>query len=384
MALLMRGFHQSILGCFKKGELEMIHPEYINLDKTKRTIVISDIHGSLTLFQRLLEKVNYTNEEYLFINGDLCEKGKNSLETVEFVQKLTEQSAKVFVTKGNCDVLFRHVFEGNEGILAYMKKQKHSILNEMLQNHVKSIDDFSIAAEIAVHYRTNYRKKIEWLESLPVAFETDEHIIIHAGIENKKDWKQTSETSALQMQAFYEKGHQSGKTVIVGHWPAVNYRTNEISSHNPLIDREKKIIALDGGNQIKREGQLNALIWENGEYDHIYTDELTEARTVQKDYIDTTNSVGTVTYPNYEMRRIKENKYFTLCENRNLGLQQWIKNEYLITENDMTWCRNDLSTTFLSVEKGDIVWVVDDACEGFALIKNDNGEIGWIPKEVFA
>ncbi|WP_461182224.1 metallophosphoesterase [Virgibacillus kimchii] len=361
----------------------MIHTEYIELDKTKRIIVISDIHGSLKLFRRLLEKVNYTKDDYLFINGDLCEKGKNSLETVEFVQKLTEQSAKVFVTKGNCDVLFRHVFNGNEGIIPYMKKREHSILNEMLQNQEKSVDDFSSLEEIAAHYRTHYHKEIQWLESLPIAFETDEHIIIHAGIEHRKDWKQTGEMSALQMQAFYEKGHQADKTVIVGHWPVVNYRSNIISSHNPLIDKEKRMIALDGGNQIKKEGQLNALIIENGNYDFAYVDELTDERIVLKDYIDTTNSAGTVTYPNYEMRKIKEDKYFTLCENRKLGLRQWVKNEYLITENDVTWCRNDLSTTFLSVEKGDHVWVVDDACEGFTLIKKADGEIGWVPKKVF-
>jgi protein phosphatase len=82
------------------------------------------------------------------------------------------------------------------------------------------------------------------------------------------------------------------------------------------------------------------------------------------------------------MRKIKEEKYFTLCENNKLGIRQWIKNEYLITENDMTWCRNDLSTTFLSANKGDRVWVVDDACKGFTLIKKADGGIGWVPKGV--
>lgn len=116
----------------------MINVQNIELDKTKRSIVISDIHGNFRLFKKLLDKLNYTEEDYLFINGDLCEKGPNSLEVVTYIMALHKKSDKVFVTKGNCDVLFRYVFNGNEGIISYMKKQKNSILNEMLIKNGKS------------------------------------------------------------------------------------------------------------------------------------------------------------------------------------------------------------------------------------------------------
>ena len=99
-----------------------------------------------------------------------------------------------------------------------------------------------------------------------------------------------------------------------------------------MIDLEKRVIALDGGNQIKVDGQLNALIIENDTYSFTYVDELTHEMIVQKDYVDSTNRIGTVTYPNYEMQIIKQEEYFTLCENSKLGIQQWIKNEYLIIE----------------------------------------------------
>ena len=308
----------------------MIEVRQLEVDKEKRSIIISDIHANLTLFKSLLRKVNYTKDDYLFINGDLCEKGPESLAVIEYIREIYNQSDNVYITKGNCDVVHRYVYNGNEGIISYMERQKNSILNEMLTKYDKSLKDSSDLSQLASFYREHFHEELEWLESLPIAYETEEFIVIHAGIEDIQDWKQTEEKTALYAQAFYEQGHQADKLVIVGHWPVVNYRAQQVSSNNPLIDFDKKIIALDGGNQIKRDGQLNALIIDNGTYSFTYVDELSEEITVQKDHADSTERIGTVTFPNYEMKIIEEEEYFTLCENSNLGIKQWIKNEYLI------------------------------------------------------
>ena len=108
------------------------------MDENRRVIITSDIHANLPLFQELLEKVNYTPEDYLFINGDLCEKGPDSLSTVAFTRKLSAESDRVFITKGNCDVVHDYVFNNVEGIKNYMRKRKNSVLNEMLHRHGKN------------------------------------------------------------------------------------------------------------------------------------------------------------------------------------------------------------------------------------------------------
>ena len=357
----------------------MIEVKHLQLDKTKRSIVISDLHANLQLFKRLLTKLRYTSEDYLFINGDLCEKGPASLEVIDYVRGMYEESTNVFITKGNCDVVFRHVYSGDEGIISYMNRRQDSILNEMLLRYDKSLDDFPDLQALALFYRQHFSDVLHWLEALPIAFETDDFIIIHAGIENIEDWKLTDEQFALSAPAFHEQEHQANKTVIVGHWPVVNYRAKQISSHNPLIDLEKHIIALDGGNQIKIDGQLNALIIENDNYSFTYVDELIHEMIVQHNHVDSTKRIGTVTYPNYQMVINKQEEFFTLCENSNLGIQQWIKNEYLHVEDKLVRCKDDLSTTFLSVEKGEKVFIIDDTCEGYTLIKSANGEVGWIP-----
>ncbi|MBS4193080.1 metallophosphoesterase [Bacillus sp. FJAT-49705] len=354
----------------------------LNLNPQKRVIIISDIHAELSLFTRLLEKVHYTEDVYLFINGDLCEKGQNSLELVRYVKKMTEQSSNIFVTKGNCDVLYRYALTGNEKILQYMRVRRNSLLNEMLEEQHQSLENLNDVWQVAKVYELYYKEELDWLEALPVAYDTEKFMIVHAGIENRPDWEQTTEEYALSVDSFYEKGHQLNKMVIVGHWPAVNYRYHAESSNNPIIDHEKKIIAIDGGNQIKSDGQLNALIFEHNQFSFQFVDENVKERKVKQDYIDQTNRVGTVTYPNYEMTIIRREPYFTLCENVKLGIMQWIKNEYLVEKDECVNCEGDLSTTFLSVQQDEVVKVLDAQQSGYILIKKNNGLVGWVPTEV--
>lgn len=353
----------------------MIDVRELKLEKDRRVVIISDIHANLPLFQQLLEKVGYTTEDYLFINGDLCEKGPDSLSTVAFARKLSAESDRVFISKGNCDVVHDYVFNDVEGIRNYMRQRKNSVLNEMLDRHGKALTEFASLQELGEFYRSHFGEVLDWLDQLPIAYETDDFIIIHAGVENIPDWKETSREFALYAPSFYEKGHQADKTVIVGHWPVVNYRANTVSSNCPLIDLKKKVIALDGGNQIKRDGQLNALIIDGEEITYTYVDELNE-KTITRSHVDETGRVGTVTYPNYELHILQEEEFFTLCENVNLGIEQWIKNEFIHEGH----CENDLSTTFLSVEKGETVSIVDDRHDGYVLVKSSSGNVGWIPK----
>lgn len=50
------------------------------IPKTKngRRIAIGDIHGCLNTFQKLLEKIDLTHDDQLFLLGDLIDKGQRS------------------------------------------------------------------------------------------------------------------------------------------------------------------------------------------------------------------------------------------------------------------------------------------------------------------
>ncbi len=120
------------------------------------------------------------------------------------------------------------------------------------------------------------------------------------------------------------------------------------------------------------------LVIDGEEITYTYVDELDE-KTITRSHTDDRGRVGTVTYPNYELRIVQEEDYFTLCENINLGIEQWIKNEFIQDDK----CSNDLSTTLLSVEKGETVSIVDERQAGYTLVKLRTGEVGWIPKDCY-
>lgn len=111
----------------------------------------------------------------------------------------------VYVTKGNCDVVHRSVFNKSDGIIPYMTRQENSVLNEMLAKHNKALKDFPNLEELGQYYLHYFQEEIKWIESLPIAYEADDFIIIHAGIENKVNWKETTEDFALCTQEFYNK-----------------------------------------------------------------------------------------------------------------------------------------------------------------------------------
>ena len=87
----------------------------------KRTLVISDIHGELELFDKLLEKANYNNEQdQLILLGDYIDRGANSKGVIERVIELKENCA--IVLKGNHDDLLVKSFNNQSGAIEHWER----------------------------------------------------------------------------------------------------------------------------------------------------------------------------------------------------------------------------------------------------------------------
>ncbi|QHE61513.1 serine/threonine protein phosphatase [Rossellomorea vietnamensis] len=349
-----------------------------------RVIVISDIHGELNLFIKLLHKVNFSSEDHLFINGDLCEKGSNSKGTVRYIMELAKINPNVHVTEGNCDTVIEDLLEENPKLMDYIRSRKHSILKEWLDEVGFELKEDTAVQEVKEILTRHFPHEIQWLMELPTAIETDDYIFVHAGLDDGEDWRETDRIAAITMPAFLEKSHRSGKYVIVGHWPVVNY-SSDIPSNNPVVSEDKKIISIDGGNVIKSTGQLNAFIihrTKNGDsFSQTYTDHHLTCEVV-KGYISEPIMSGSISYPNYELIPLQPFEHFTLCKQVGTDDLLYVKNEYIHeSENGKYSAKTDLSCAQISVDIGDIISVVDSSCRGYDLIKK-NGEEGWVPKDV--
>ena len=95
-----------------------------------RCIVISDIHGHLDRFKQLLNKVNYTSNDYLVILGDFVEKGDQVIDTIHFVQEL-DKNEKTYVLAGNCEWAMMALLEIPELAGEVPKYLKRVFLNRM-------------------------------------------------------------------------------------------------------------------------------------------------------------------------------------------------------------------------------------------------------------
>ncbi|RDU37897.1 serine/threonine protein phosphatase [Neobacillus piezotolerans] len=355
----------------------------LKLPETGRVIVISDIHGEIGLFKELLNKAGFSGEDYLIINGDLCEKGGNSKEVVRYVMELAATNPNVHVIEGNCDALVEHLLKENPQLLNYLAAREHTLIGEWLKEVGFQLNDHSTIQEVKEVLLRYYGKEMEWLANLPTAIETDRYIFVHAGLEDGEDWKETERSNALAMPSFLEKSHRTGKFVVVGHWPVVNYST-DIPSDNPIIDEAKKIIAIDGGNVIKPTGQLNAFIIqrtaEGDSFSHLYVDKL-PSRAVTKDFVADSAIKGSINYPFYTIVPVERGEFFTLCRQPETGRMFYVKNEYILqNENGDFTIKTDVSCAQISVTKGETVSVIDEDCSGYALIKKE-GKAGWIPGE---
>ena len=77
------------------------------------TYVISDIHGALPQFQKLLKKIKFSPEkgDELYLLGDYIDWGAYPLETLLFVMHLDRSSDHVHCIRGNHEEMFLAMME---------------------------------------------------------------------------------------------------------------------------------------------------------------------------------------------------------------------------------------------------------------------------------
>jgi predicted phosphodiesterase len=350
----------------------------ILLPKNKRIIAISDIHGSLNLFQMLLEKVLYTQNDILFLVGDLIEKGNMSLKTLRYIIKLAKEN-EVYIVSGNCDTIWEDI-KGeidDENLLRYMIFRKNSILNEMCHELSIEVNKDSDIKYIKKQIMENFSYELDWLEQLPHIIETENFIFAHAGI-TSQNLEEQDASKVMKSDAFLEQGLAFSKYVVVGHWPTANYG-KEKGCCNPIINKEQKIISIDGGNIIKTEGQLNALIINNDDTEsisYVTIDDLPKGVIIENQSANS-NTIQ-ISWMDNAVEVIKEEEEFSLCSHISSSHRLWIKNTMLFKTKDGVRCY-DCTDYFLQLSKGDIVSIIEKS-NNQTLIKKD-GTIGWVLNE---
>lgn len=348
----------------------------IAVDKNKRIIAISDIHGNLSAFKELLRKICFSEKDILILVGDLIEKGDMSLETLRYVMEISK-TKEVYTVSGNCDTLWEDIKSEveDDGLLKYMIFREKSILNEMCRELSIEVNEKSDIRYIKDQLRQNFKSEFNWLEQLPHIIETEEFVFAHAGITSDNLEEQLA-LEVIKKDAFMEKGLVFSKYVVVGHWPTANYG-REKGCCNPIINEKQKIISIDGGNMIKAGGQLNALIIApDGRIAFDAVDDCIKGEIIE-DQASNSDTIQ-ITWMDGAVELITEGEEFSFCRHISSNHKLWIKNDKLYKSRDGMGCY-DCTDYFLSVKKGDRVSIIERASTK-TLAKKD-GTIGWVQNE---
>lgn len=91
---------------------------------------------------------------------------------------------------------------------------------------------------------------IKWLLNLPAYIETDEQIIVHAGIDKELDnWKDTSSEDCMWIRPNLMFPNKTGKDIIMGH--TMTYKFKDVvdsTQPNIYISKETNEYFIDTAN----------------------------------------------------------------------------------------------------------------------------------------
>jgi len=301
----------------------------LEIPQNKRLIAISDIHGELDLFKKLLDKVGFCHEDILVILGDFYLKGSQPEECFRYVYEL-DKRPNAHVLRGNCEW-----------------GRADFYTDEMW----------------------------DWVCNLPIILESEDFIFVHAALEDKP-LDQQDVRKCLTTYAFMEtyEGKPFDKWVMVGHWPTDNY-CHDIPCYNPIVDEDKGIISIDGGAGLRQhDGQLNALIVLGEEFDWASVDNF-PTMIVKCEQIGTRNPLS-VTFNDRFVEIVDKGEEFAKVRHQS-GKVLEVPNERIWQDDEGRNCVCDMATDFhLPVKVGDEVSVI--ATYSNKIFARKDGIAGWI------
>ncbi len=374
-----------------------INVQKIFIPKGQRVIITSDIHGNLMYLKGLLHKVAFSKEDILIIAGDIVEKGNKSLATLRYLIEL-QKTHQVYLVYGNVDArVIEHLVTPEIFYNRYCSRMQfwgHCIYKEMLMEqgmilpekgkrsiHAVKIEETGTYKEVSIEeawhcIREVYKKELQFIQNLPVILDAGDFLVTHAGLPSEA-YQGLSPKEVEQMvgwRNFQDEGLYFSKYVFVGHWPVTIYKREHMDS-SPIINREKKIISLDGGCVVKRDGQLNAVIFSDiasEKFEIVSYDDFPTARVLE-------NSVGSkesfyIRWQDRHVEWIKDVDEGSIVRVLNTKEEHWIPKQYLWEEEDGLSC-SDYTDYVLPLKAGEEVSVLGEYKKGYLVRKN--GVLGW-------
>ncbi len=347
-------------------------------DKNYTVYVISDIHGHYELFLKTLNKLTLKEDDYLIILGDFINKGPNSYETYLKMKEISKRE-RTIVLKGNHELHVEYYMENkdkSDELLSFIKGNHYeTIVDSYLRTN--NINPFTIkdGLELTHHLEEFSSEYLDFSRSLPIIIEFDKHLFVHGGHEDYMNvWD--NEVDLLKYDHYIEKSSVNEKTVVVGHWPTCNLRSDNYDNR-PHFHHEKNIISVDGGLGVKRAGELNVLCItlkdDEIDYHNIQVNNFDSYQVVENIKFPE-EELYLINYPHYEIEILEEGLELSKCRHIQTGKVLSVINE-LISE-DRKYVNATYINHFLNLNPDDEVLLIRDAGT-FSFVKHKE-HFGWV------
>jgi serine/threonine protein phosphatase 1 len=200
-----------------------------------RQFCISDIHGCSTSFRSLLNRIELTKDDQLFLLGDYINRGPDSKGVLDIIMNLQRENYEVFVLRGNHEQMLIDAITDLRVEMLLMQNGGSETLTSFGADR---------AGDVPPAYTGFIRESLLYME-------LDQFLLVHAGFNFKrKDF--LNDTEAMLWIRDFSAGRRKlrGRTVVHGHnpWPRDRIEAQFRGRRPPTI------INIDAGCVYKREG----------------------------------------------------------------------------------------------------------------------------------
>ena len=351
----------------------------MSLPENRRILAVSDVHGNLELFREALRGAGFCRDDVLFILGDLLEKGAESLALLRYVMDLTKEY-EVYPVCGNCDDLVIGFVDGREELTKefydfYLNAWgERCTLVQMGMEAGLAAGEMADYGRFAGALRERFGPELDFLRAMPVIVDTPGLVLVHGGVPSTERMEELEAWRCMKNDDFLHQDVHLDKWCVVGHWPVTLYN-GSIPCSNPLVDREKKIVSIDGGCSLKPDGQINLLDISRakaGEFSFTAWDGLEEttALDAQQPSEDSVN----ILWSENRVEILERGTEFSRCRHTASGRTLDILNSYLFRRRGVLCCEG-YTDYRLGVAPGERLKVVERTSRG--LLAKKNGVTGW-------
>lgn len=305
----------------------------------------------------------------------MVEKGPDSLATLRYIMELS-QTHTVYTICGNCDNLavdftYGCGDMGRDFFHRYLAVwQERAIVIQMAREADFRVEGPGDLPALQSLLAERFQPELEFLRGLPTILESEHFVFVHGGVPSYEHMEALDAWKCMKNDDFMGQGHAFPKYCVVGHWPVTLYR-DDYPCCAPIIDRQRKIISIDGGCVLKEDGQLNALIiptedsqdfsWAS--YDNCPLREALDGQAPSQDPV-------IIHWTDHDVEVEKQGEEFSLCLHKASGRRVWVLSKYLRRRGEELWC-DDTSDYRLEVAPGDILSVVEETSLGYLVKKGD-------------